>query len=134
MLQSPYYEQLQTALLGEKRGYIYQHSASAAGGWVIGPTLGGEDYKLQAASPAPGPLSVGAWRCRIGGNWKEDRQVAVAARAELPRATSVLISGTEGAQHEAAHSLGLYTPTQLFSAGRPVFKHQTQELYLLGSG
>ena len=129
MLQCPYYEQLQTALPGEKRGYIYQHSASAAGGWVIGPTLGGEDYKLQAASPAPGPLSVGAWRCRIGGNWKDDRQVAVAARAELPRARSVLISGSE-----ATHSLGLYAPTQLFSAGRPVFKHQTQELYLLGSG
>ena len=47
MLQNPYYEQLQTALPEEKRGYIYQHSASAARIWVIGPTLGGEDFELQ---------------------------------------------------------------------------------------
>ena len=48
-----------------------------------------------------------------------------------PPCGDITIEATGDAAVQQPGCLGIYTPTQMFSAGRRVFKHESQERYLL---
>ena len=48
-----------------------------------------------------------------------------------PSCGEITITASGDAAAKQPECVGVYTPTQMFSAGRRVFKHQTQERYLL---
>ena len=86
-------------------------------------------YALKNASETESvPLS--GWRCHVGDvKFIDDPHLRI-SHDQPPACGEITISATGGAAKWPS-CLGVYTPTKTFSAGRQVFKHQTQERYLL---
>ena len=128
----PYYRQEDTEMSDGEEEVIYR---SNEGGWVIGPGLDGIRHLKNASKTESVPLT--GWTCWDSVSQKDryDQYLRIfpdqpPACGEITISDSVnkTISDWYAGQSKC---LGVYMPTQMFSAGRRVFKHQTQERYLL---
>ena len=121
----PYYKQVDTERKDEEEEVIYR---SKAGGWVMGPGLDGPYAGLKHESNTESvPLS--GWSCYDGDKYSDDPHLRISP--DLPPACGeITITASGEAAVQEPECIGVYTPTQMFSAGKRVFKHQTQERYL----
>ena len=97
------------------------------GDWVIGPGLGGTRALENASKTESVPLT--GWMFFDGDKIRDDPELKISPD-QPPACGEITISASGDAAVEQSECVGVYTPTQMFSAGRRVFKHQTQERYL----
>ena len=70
------------------------------------------------------------WRSMYSNYFMLDRELKVEMLSELPHSPDVLVASEDV---EGFEPCGTYKPYQeLFSSGRRVFKHETNEFYLYG--
>ena len=121
-----YYKQVDTERTDRKEPVIYR-SKEGEGGWVIGPGLDGATRLKNESNTESVPLS--GWSCRTSYDI-DDPYLRITP--DLPPACGeITITASGDAAVKQPTCVGVYTPTLMFSAGRRVFKHQTQERYLL---
>lgn len=122
----PYYKQEDTQRSDGKENVMYR---SKKEGWVIGPCLGGSvGLKHWSKTAECVPLTGWSW---WGGSYFVDDPDLRISPDQPPACGEITISASGDAAVMQPECIGVYTPTQMFSAGRQVFQHQTQERYLL---
>ncbi len=123
----PYYKQMETERSDGKKEVIYRRKK---GGWAIGTGL--DDYRTLKNASDTESVPLTGWRC-----WKwdddkyvDDPQLSI-SHDQPPACGEITIKASGDAAAQQSKCVGVYTPTEMFSMGRRVFKHQTQERYLL---
>ena len=122
---SPYFRQLNYLRRDKKNIFFYRCTDR---GWRIGLGLDGAIGLKNQNSTASIPRS--GWTCLKGGKYVEDPHVRITADLP-PTCGDITIAVTGDAAVKRHECLGVYNPTQMFSMGRKVFKHESQERYLL---
>ena len=123
----PYYKQVDTVRTDGKEVVIYRNKK---GGWAMGTGLDGTTSLENASNIESVPLT--GWTCWDGDNKKDRDDPHLRISPDQPPACGeITITASGDAAVKQPECVGVYTPTQMFSAGRPVFKHQTQQGYLL---
>ena len=74
------------------------------------------------------PLS--GWSSSVDGKYRDDPHLRISPDL-APACGEITITASGEAAVKRPACVGVYTPTLMFSSGRRVFKHQTQERYLL---
>ena len=121
----PYYKQMDIEKTDNKEHVIYRHTEL---GWAMGPGLDGFCCLKNASKTESVPLT--GWSCLVmDGRFKEDFHLSISSD-HPPTCEYITITASGDAAVRHSTSVGVYTPTQIFSCGRQVFKHQTQERYL----
>ena len=119
----PYYKQVDTGRSDGKEFVIYKRNEGLGHGWAMGPGLNGITYMENASKTESVPQT--GWSCNF-----DDPHLKVSH--DLPPACGeITITASGDAAAKQPSCVGVYTPTQRFSAGRQVFKHKAYELYLL---
>ena len=123
----PYYKQEDTERSDDKEFLIYRRRK---GGWAIGTGLDETIIKLKNASETESVPLTG-WTCNVGdGKFRNDPHLRISP--DQPSACGeITITASGGAAAKQPECIGVYTLTPKLSAGRRVFKHQTQQRYLL---
>ena len=117
----PYYKQMDTVRTDGKENVIYRRKE---GGWTIGTGLDG-GYALKNASMTESVPLTG-WTCAIDGKGRDDPHLRISPD-QPPACGEITITASTDAAARQPECVGVYSPTKMFSAGRQVFKHQTQE-------
>ena len=107
----PYYQQMDTE---RKDGAEYVIYRSKRGGWLMGNGLDEPPFLFNASKAKTVPLIAG---------W-----VKTSSAVDVP--AHILITASVDEEVRWPDCDGDYIPTQMFSLGRRIFKHQTQERYL----
>ena len=123
----PYYRQKHTVDT-EGASFLYSHDN---GGWVVSDTLGGAGGYLRNISQTASVPTSG-WQYGVGNAWHHDPTMTVTHKFNLSSATcsSITISAEGEAARKQPSSLGTFTPTGDYSAGRQVFSSD-RGLYLM---
>ncbi len=121
----PYYKQVDIERTDGQKYVIY---LCKEGGWAMGPGLD-STINLKNSSKA-GSIPLTGWTCFAGGKYRDDYQLRIDYDQPLA-CGEITITASGVATVKQPECVGVYEPTQMFSAGRRVFKHPTQELYLL---
>ena len=123
----PYYKQLDRVRSDGKEYVIYR---SEKGGWAMGPGLDGPCGLKNARGTESVPLTD--WNCWDwqDGKYRDDPHLRITPD-QPPACGAITILASGDAAAKQPECIGVYTPTRMFSAGRRVFKRQTQQKYLL---
>ena len=133
----PYYKQVNTARKDKKEYVIYRHEDRE---WALANGLDGFRALKNASETESVPLT--GWRCwvrggasagdswSLNGKYRDDPHLRISPD-QPPACGEITITASGDAATKQARCIGVYTPTHLFSMGRRVFKHQTQDRYLL---
>ena len=130
----PYYVQLHNSREGEP--YVFfKHNF---GCWCVGDTLGCSNFYLKTDSDTCSKKwmyeKISERRKRkndfVKEEWIHDPELKLKRAIPLP-CGDIQISSTGDVETVQPECLGLYKPTNLFSRGRMVFKHVSNERYLM---
>ena len=121
----PYYKLVDTERSDGVEQVIYRLEEI---GWAFGPGLDGSTALENASMTVSVPLT--GWTCWIGDKFIDDPHLRI-SYDEPPSCGEITIRLSGDAAVKQPWCVGVYSPTQMFSSGRPVFKHQTQGIYLL---
>ena len=91
-------------------------------GWTMGTGLDGPRCLEHESNTESVPLS--GWTCYEGDKDRDDPHLRISPDL-APACGEITITASGEAADKRPASVGVYTPTQLFSAGRRVFKHKT---------
>ena len=126
----PYYKQMDIERKDGEENVIYSHTDKRAG-WVIGSGLDGSIGLKNESNTKSVPLS--GWICHVGDyKFKDDPHLmTILSHDQAPACGEITITASGDVAVKQPECVGVYKPTQMFSRGRRVFKHQTRERYLL---
>ena len=126
----PYYKQLDTERRDGEEHVIYRSKRKEGEKeWTFGRGLDGMfNIKNDVSKTDSVPLT--GWTCFVEDKFRDDPYLRISP--DQPTACGeITISASGDAAAYQQWCVGVYTPTQRFSAGRQVFKHKAYELYLL---
>ena len=121
----PFYRQVST-VRPEEDIFLYNHTDD--GSWLIGPGMDGAGALKNTSKTDTIPLS--GWTCFAGGKYRDDPSLKISSDSPA-MCGDITIEATGAAADKHPRCLGVYSPNGMYSMGRRVFKHQTEELYLL---
>ena len=132
----PYYRQKHT-LDTQGAKFLYSHDN---GDWVVSDILGEDDGYLKNTSQTASVPTSG-WQYAADGEWLHDPPwhhdtITVTPLSDLSSATcsSITISAKGEAARKQASSLGTFTPTGDYSAGRQVFSSDRGRYLMVKAG
>jgi len=99
------------------------------GNWMVGPTLGGTTGGLFNETKSNIPPCSGWKYGGAGSSWKQDDEMIIRFGKNDPCGIITISAEGKAARKQSDH-LGDFQVTEMFSAGRHVFKHVSQEQYL----
>ena len=122
---SHYYRQVDTVRRDGGEFFVYR---CKNGNWAMGPGLDGPVSIWNQNKTDIVPLT--GWECYHNGVHIDDPLLKISSGLPLP-CGDITIRGSRSAEFMQPRSIGVYTPTKMFSGGRRVFKHVSQERYIL---
>ena len=121
----PFYRQVST-VRPEEDNFLYNHTDD--GSWLIGRGMDGVTGLGNTSKTDTIPMS--GWKCYGDGQLRDDPSLKISSEPPA-MCGDITIEATGDAADKQPRCLGVYRPNGVYNMGRRVFKHQTQELYLL---
>ena len=125
-----YYVQSSTEQNNEQYEAVYLYSLN--GTWRVGPTPGVGSGWLQNNSPSQIPPTTGWMYADGGGHWQADDAISVTPGPLPPLPRQFTVTATGATAETQSSRLGVFTRTQRWWAGRPVYVNTEGELLYHG--
>ena len=126
---SPFYRQVDTVRRDreEFEFFVYRREN---GGWGMGPGLDGSISIRNQNKTESVPLTGWEWRWDCQSQFRDDPLLKISSGPTLP-CGDITIRASRSVEYMYPECIGVYNPTQIFSGGCRVFKHVSQERYIL---